>query len=163
MADVRGTPIIYNANNVSVGAIIVKIKGKFLSNDFAREADFQTFNDDAGDTMTEAVTNKRKTLSLRVVPAGIADVGPPILTADRVQAVANMFGMLPEPGAVAVVLDGEDDAGGPDGWDSPIDSSGGTNYSVRSARLGRASEGIATVDVELIEYEARDITNGPIT
>lgn len=163
MADLRGTPVIYNAKNISVGSIIVALKGKNLSTDFGREADFQGFNDDEGDIMSEAVTTKRKTLSIRVVPYGKADAGPPILTGDRVQANENLQAMLAEPGDVAVVLDGEDDNGGADGWDSPIDSSGGTNYSVRSSRLGRTSEGLATIDLELIEYQALDITNGPIT
>lgn len=146
MAELRGTPVIYAANNITITSVVALTTGKNLSMDFGREADFNGFNDDQGDIMAEAITNKRKTLSLRVVPFDATN---------RAGAVTNMYAMLPAPGAAAVV--GDTEAG------SIIDSLHGGNYSVRSAKLGRTSEGIATIDLELLQYEHVDITSGPIT
>jgi len=142
MAELRGTPVIYNADNISVGAIIVAAKAKVLSNDFGREADFNGFNDDVGDIMSEVTTNKRKTLSIRCVPYDASL---------RATAVTNMYAMLPAPGSAVVIADDE-------GVGTVIEADNSANYSVRSAKLGRTSEGIATVDLELMEYEHVDIT-----
>ncbi len=146
MAELRGLPVIYNAKNITITGIVTSVLGKNLSMDFTRDADFAGFKDDEGDTMSEVITDKKKSLSLRIVPYN---------STLRATAVTNMYAMLPDPGTAVVVAD--DEAG------SVIDDLFTGNYSVRSAKLGRTSEGIATIDLELMQFEKIDITNGPIT
>ncbi len=142
----KGIAIVWGADNVSVAGVITSALAKNQSLDFTREADQTPILNSDGETVGEVWTNFRKRINISVTPCDDTTT-PTIATAKT-----NLEMLLSQkPGSTVTILDS-------DGTDTELETSQSAKYSLRSLTHRRTNNGIATVDMELLQMEDFDIT-----
>lgn len=137
MATQRGKAVVWGVDGVTFTGF-GSVTAESNSMDFERSADQKEIPDDIGNTVGLVLYNSKNTFRMTVTPSA----------ATIAAAKTNMDGFTPVPGTIITVADA----------DSTItDGTQTGKYILLSAKLNRAQNSEATVDMELVQWVDNDV------
>lgn len=141
-----GLAVVWGCGNLTfTGVAISGTTGKMQSYDFTRDGDDEPLLDENGETVGMAAFNLKKTLDINVIPSNATVIAT---------GQANMDAMLPAKGTTITVSDSDAGTAGT----TRIEASHSGKYYCMSAKVNRTNRGPASINIQMVAYDANDIT-----
>jgi hypothetical protein len=137
---IRGLGFVWGVNGLTfTGFNATEPTFKTQSLDLTRDSDVAQLENESGEVVGECFFNSKKVMNVSVIPSATS-----VATAQ-----GNLDKLIPAPGTIITVAD----ANG-----TTIDATNSGKFTCLSAKMGRTNKGMATVDLQLRQYEANDVT-----
>lgn len=140
----KGKAAKWGVNGVScTGVIISSTTGKIQSLDLTRDSEIAQLENESGECEGESFYNAKKVINITVIPIDG--------TAGNSLAVVNTNSdaMIPAPGTTVTVTDTKS---------TVTDGTHTGKYNLISAKRGQTSKGYETIEMQIRQYDANDVT-----
>lgn len=142
---IKGTAVVWSVGSITwTGGIASTTNAAFPQKvDFSKSADSSEIKDSNGDTATKIFHNAKNTLSVTIIPAAASS------THTTTSAYASASAWMPAIGAGVTIT------GDSQGY---LTGQQGGKFYVTSAKESRTVDGAVSIDVELEQYVANDLS-----
>jgi len=140
-ATLKGKAAVWGVQGLTFsGVVISATTGKIQSLDFTKDSDVVQLEDEQGEVVGESFFNAKHVINITVIPIDATAIAT---------AQTNLDAMIPAPGTTITIADTTS---------TVTDGTNSGKFSVLSTKLGKTNKGYATIDMQIRQYVANDVT-----